>query len=170
MDWTVPNSAGVCAGPDPVYFNDFRVFFLEDFGQNIGSTGYSRITRIIGFLENDAVELVAVSVERIIVQLVINPEEDENEATHPHGQPGYIDEGIAFVSLDVPKSGLDVIFIHDFQSVSSQVSCHIGIRERKLKRVRKNEVSMSEIGYKMFISEQTHKFVNPHSVPLFQYR
>jgi len=53
-----------------------------------------------------------VGVERIIVQLVIGPEKDEDEASHPHGQASYIDEGIAFVSLDVPEGCFDVVFKH----------------------------------------------------------
>ena len=41
------------------------------------------------------------------------------------------------------------------------------ILERKLEKKGKNEISMSEIGYKMFISEQTQKFVMPYCVPFF---
>jgi hypothetical protein len=42
------------------------------------------------------------------------------------------------------------------------------ILERKLEKKGKNEISMSEIGYKMFISEQTQKFVTPCCVPFFR--
>jgi len=42
------------------------------------------------------------------------------------------------------------------------------ILERKLEKKGKNEISMSEIGYKMFISEQTQKFMMPYCVPFFQ--
>lgn len=42
------------------------------------------------------------------------------------------------------------------------------IPERELEKKGENEVSMSEIGYKMFISEQTQKFVMPYCVPFFR--
>jgi len=42
------------------------------------------------------------------------------------------------------------------------------ILERKLEKKGKNEISMSEIGYKMFISEQTQEFVTPYCVPFFR--
>lgn len=44
------------------------------------------------------------------------------------------------------------------------------ILERKLEKKGKNEISMSEIGYKMFISEQTQKFLMPYCVPFFRWR
>jgi len=43
------------------------------------------------------------------------------------------------------------------------------ILERELEKKGKNEISMSEIGYKMFISEQTQKFVMPCCVPFFRW-
>jgi len=42
------------------------------------------------------------------------------------------------------------------------------ILERKLEKKGKDEISMSEIGYKMFISEQMQKFVTPCCVPFFR--
>jgi hypothetical protein len=53
-----------------------------------------------------------VGVDRVVVQLVIDPEENEDEASHSHGQTSYIDDGIAFVSLDIPETHLEVIFKH----------------------------------------------------------
>jgi hypothetical protein len=44
------------------------------------------------------------------------------------------------------------------------------ILERKLEKKGKNEILMSEIGYKMFISEQTQKFMMPCCVPFFRWR
>ena len=44
------------------------------------------------------------------------------------------------------------------------------ILERKLEKKGKDEISMSEIGYKMFISEQAQKFVTPYGVPFFRLR
>ena len=39
----------------------------------------------------------------------------------------------------------------------------------KAREKRKNETSLSEIGYKMFISEQTQKFMTPYCVPFFRW-
>jgi len=41
---------------------------------------------------------------------------------------------------------------------------------RKLEKKGKDEISMSEIGYKMFISEQTQKFMMLYCVPFFRRR
>ena len=69
------------------------------------------------------------------------------------------------VSLDVPEGRLDVIFKHDFQFIIEQISCHIGMLERKLEKEKKNEILLSEIGYGMFISEQIQRFVTDFLFP-----
>jgi hypothetical protein len=41
----------------------------------------------------------------------------------------------------------------------------MGILERKPEKMRKKEISMSEIGYKVFIPEQIKRFVKPYCFP-----
>ncbi len=43
-----------------------------------------------------------------------------------------------------------------------------GILERKLEKKGKDKISMFDIGYKVFVSEQTQKFVMPCCVPFFR--
>jgi len=44
------------------------------------------------------------------------------------------------------------------------------MQEREPEKKGKNEILMSEIGYKMFISEQTQKLVTPHCIISLLYR
>jgi hypothetical protein len=53
-------------------------------------------------------------VESVIAQFVLNVQEEHDTASHPYRQSGDIDERIAFMSLDVSKSGLQIISQHSF--------------------------------------------------------
>jgi hypothetical protein len=108
-DVSVPDSTGVTAGSNTCYFDNLRILILQDLGKNIGGAGYSRVTR---FPEDNAAETVAVGVVRVIIEFVVDPEEDQDEACHPNGEACDIDERIPLVSSDVPECDLDVIFKH----------------------------------------------------------
>jgi hypothetical protein len=105
-DIPVPDSTGVTACPHACNLNYFRVILFQNLRKNIRGAGNSRIARIAGFLEDNPAEAVAVGMEGIVVELIVGPEKDQDEAGHPHGEACDINEEIPFVSPDVPESGL----------------------------------------------------------------
>jgi hypothetical protein len=50
--------------------------------------------------------------ESVIAQFVLNIKKEHDTAGHPYRQPSDIDDRIAFMSLDVSQSGLQIISQH----------------------------------------------------------
>jgi hypothetical protein len=116
----MPDSTGVATGSNTCYFNNFRILIFKDLGKNIRGTGYSWVTRIASFSEDNAAEVIAVGVVRVIIEFVVDPEEDQDEACHPDGEACDIDERIPLVSSDVPEGDLDVIIKHSCLCLQAQ--------------------------------------------------
>ena len=108
----MPDSAGVTTGSNASDFDNFRIFIFEDLGKNVGCAGYSSVTRIVGFLEENTTEAIAVGVVGVIMEFVVDPKEDQDETCHPDGESCDIDERIGLVSSDVPECDLNIIFKH----------------------------------------------------------
>ncbi len=60
----------------------------------------------------DPIEGSGVCVEPVEAQFILNPEEDEEGAGHPNRQPGYVDEGIAFMLPEISQGYHQIIFEH----------------------------------------------------------
>ena len=108
----MPDSTGIAAGSNASDFYNFRIFIFKDLWKDVGCAGYSSVTRIASFLEENAAEAIAVGVVGVIMEFVVDPKEDHDETCHPYGEACNIDEGIPLVSSDVPECDLDVIFKH----------------------------------------------------------
>ena len=57
----------------------------------------------------DAKDPVAVFMEPVVAPLVADPEQDQDAANHPDGQPGDIDEGEAILAPHLAQGDLDIV-------------------------------------------------------------
>jgi len=60
----------------------------------------------------NSVDIFGIFMELIVAQFVLDPDSDKQAASHTNGQPGDIDEGMAFMPFDVPQSDSQVVFKH----------------------------------------------------------
>ena len=53
--------------------------------------------------------MIAVPMEFVVAELILNPQQNENAAGHADGQPGDIDRSKSLMPDDVPESDLEII-------------------------------------------------------------
>ena len=63
-------------------------------------------------ISNDAVCAVGVVVEFVVAQLTPHVQEDEGSGRNPHRQTQNVEEGVAFVTQQVPQGNSEIVLDH----------------------------------------------------------
>jgi hypothetical protein len=101
---------------NPRKLDDFGEFIREAGCQSIGHIG---VHNIVGMDDGEKIEVIHVIMKLIEAQFVLDPESDQDEAGHAHGQSQNVNRGKNFVSDDVPECDLKIVADHSRSPVDA---------------------------------------------------